>query len=85
MEGSYSVSEMKFEKGDVFVYYTDGVTEATNSKLELYGKERLTTIIEANLNFGAKEILEAIAKDVRKFEPKAGQHDDITLVVVKII
>ena len=85
IEGGYSVNKINFEKGDVFIYYTDGVTEAANSKLEFYGKERLTAVVEANFNLSAKEILEAIAKDVRKFEPKTKQHDDITVIVVKII
>jgi CHASE2 domain-containing sensor protein len=84
MEGSYSGKSLSFKQGDVFIYYTDGVTEAANAKLELYGNDRLIKVVTANQGFSAKEILEAISKDIRKFEPKARQHDDITLVVVKV-
>lgn len=86
IESSYSGGSLNFRKGDIFVYYTDGVTEAKSSKLELYGKERLIAVLEeANQGLSAKAILEAIAKEVRKFEPKARQHDDITLIVVKVV
>jgi CHASE2 domain-containing sensor protein len=85
MEGSYSGKSIDFKKGDTFIYYTDGVTEATNTKLELYGNDRLIAAVGANQGFSAKEILEAISKDIRKFEPKSRQHDDITLIVVKIV
>lgn len=84
MEGIYSSKTLNFKKGDIFIYYTDGVTEATNPKLELYGKERLIAAVTANQKLPAKEILEALSKDIRKFEPKTKQHDDITLIVVKV-
>ncbi|MDP2922518.1 MAG: SpoIIE family protein phosphatase [Candidatus Omnitrophota bacterium] len=85
MEGNYCSARLNFEKGDIFVYYTDGVTEAMNSKLELYGKDRFTKVVQDNHSLSAKEILEAIGKDIRKFEPRTHQHDDITLIVVKVI
>ena len=67
------------------MFYTDGVSEATNAKSEMYESERLASVVEKNRNSPAQDLLEAIRKDVRKFEPKSIQHDDITFIVVKIV
>ncbi|MDO8536138.1 MAG: PP2C family protein-serine/threonine phosphatase, partial [Candidatus Omnitrophota bacterium] len=74
----------KFDKDDVFVFYTDGITEAMDERSELYGKERLAALIESKKDLSPADLLSAIEKDVRSFEPKAKQHDDMTLIVIKI-
>lgn len=82
MNGDYSQKEIGFNKGDVFIFYTDGVTEAMNERREMYGKERLVAAAKKNRDKNALGILQAIEKDVRAFEPVASQHDDITLIVL---
>ncbi|MFA5271682.1 MAG: SpoIIE family protein phosphatase [Candidatus Omnitrophota bacterium] len=84
MDNSYSGGQIGFKKGDLFIFYTDGVTEATNAKEEMYGKEKLAMLAAANKDLAAQDILDRLAKDIRKFEPKTTQHDDITLIVIKI-
>ncbi|MDD5136262.1 MAG: SpoIIE family protein phosphatase [Candidatus Omnitrophica bacterium] len=84
MDGEYFEDKIEFEAGDVFIFYTDGVTEAMNSKSELYGKERLEKAVRSKSGLSSHEILKAIDEDVRRFEPKAKQHDDITVIVVKL-
>ena len=54
-------------------------------KREMYGKEALASVVEKNAHLPAESILAAIEKDVRRFEPKSTQHDDMTVIVVKII
>jgi CHASE2 domain-containing sensor protein len=84
MEGPYSGGHASFAKGDVFILYTDGVTEAMNHRRDLYGKERLSAVVLRSRDLSSKEILNAIARDVKKFESGAGQHDDMTIIVIKI-
>lgn len=84
MDGPYTGGEIKFGKGDTFIFYTDGITEAMNQKSDMYGKERLQAAAEKNRALSAEKLAAAIEKDVRKFEPKSQQHDDITIIVVKI-
>lgn len=84
IDGPYSSGTTSFSRGDTFVFYTDGVTEAMNAKADMYGSDRLLAIAEKNKLFSADKILEEIEKDVRCFEPKSSQHDDITIVVLKI-
>jgi len=85
IDSEYSGRDLKISRGDLFVFYTDGVTEAMNSKRELYGEERLVKVIKKCRALSSKEIIAAIEKDIRSFEPRSKQHDDITLVVIRII
>ncbi len=85
MDNEYSGRQAAFGKGDVFIFYTDGVTEAMNSRRQMYEKTRLLETAKRNRYKKSREILEAIEKDIRKFEPKSTQHDDITLIVAKIL
>jgi len=84
MEGEYSGNRINYSSGDIFVFYTDGITEAMNSRRDMYGKERLAEIVYRNGSLSPKELLSAIEKDVRRFEPKSTQHDDITIITLKI-
>jgi len=84
VEGEYSGDRINYSSGDIFVFYTDGVTEAMNSRRNMYGKERLAEVVYKNRDLEPKELLSAIEKDVRKFEPKSTQHDDITIITLKI-
>lgn len=85
MDGPYSAGEIVFSEGDIFIFFTDGVTEAMNERRELYGKERLVSIVGKKRGGTSQEILEAIDKDIKKFEPRSRQHDDITIIVVRIV
>jgi len=84
MEGPYGADRADFKKGDIFVFYTDGITEAMNSKSELYESKRLINVIESRDWASSAELIEAIEKDVRRFEPKSRQHDDMTVIVIRI-
>lgn len=84
LDSQYGSRKITFEKSDFFVLYTDGVTEAMNGKKELYGEDRLLSVIKKNTYAGSKELLDAIVKDIRSFEPITRQHDDMTIIVVKI-
>jgi len=85
IESSYSGGRINFGKGDIFIFYTDGVTEAMNTKGEMYGQDRLASVAVKNRSHSSRILLEAIEKDVRKFEPERKQHDDITIIVIKIV
>ena len=84
IESTYTGGQIHFSSHDIFVFYTDGITEAVNKRSQMYGEERLLSVVEKNRGCSAQDLLNAIEKDVRRFEPKQRQHDDITLVVIKI-
>lgn len=76
--------EEKLEPGKNFIFYTDGFTEAANKKDEEYGLDRLTEIAKLNYQNSSQEIMDKIIQDVQKFIGKAKQHDDMTMVIVKV-
>jgi sigma-B regulation protein RsbU (phosphoserine phosphatase) len=70
--------------GDTVILYTDGITEATNSKGELYGIEQLLAVVLANFNLPVIEIKDAIIADVHKHIGSIPLYDDITLLVFRL-
>jgi hypothetical protein len=70
--------------GDTLVFYTDGFTEAMNSVQEEYGEERFVKLISANRSMSAQELIDIMVKSVKEFSEDAPQHDDMTVVVIKI-
>ncbi len=80
---NYEESSVEFPAGDVFILYSDGVTEAMNFSEEEYGEERFESSIRKNLHLPAEEIIKEIFKDVEIFTKGAPQSDDITMVIVK--
>ncbi len=81
----YQEGEVKLDDGDVLVLFTDGVSEAMNSKGEEFGENRLEEIIKENLNESAEVILKIIVDAVKEFSINTTQSDDITLVIVKAV
>jgi hypothetical protein len=71
--------------GDVLVFYTDGITEAMNVREEEYGEERLMKCIADNSHLPSKEMVDQITADVNRFAGAQPQHDDITLVVMRVL
>lgn len=70
--------------GDVFVFYTDGISEAMNKRKEEFGDERLAASVAKHGPGSAEQILEGIFGDVAQWAGKQGAHDDRTLVAVKV-
>jgi sigma-B regulation protein RsbU (phosphoserine phosphatase) len=82
---SKSIQEMrvKFQPGDLFVFYTDGFPEATNRSQEEFGEERLRKTVDKYSQGTASEIMEGVFAEMKEFTGKTKQHDDMTIVVVK--
>jgi serine phosphatase RsbU (regulator of sigma subunit) len=80
MEGyPYEIVKYTLNPGETVVIYTDGVSEAMNSKEELYGMERLNEIVSHNSS-DPEELGIVIREDVRKHAGGFPQNDDITLM-----
>ena len=77
-------SEEKLESGKTFIFYTDGFTEAVNRKGDEYGLDRMVEIVKSWNYSTALEIQDKMIADVNKFIGKAQQHDDMTMVILKI-
>lgn len=81
----YRKYSTKLENHEGLVLYTDGVTEAVNPKMELYGDDRLLDTMKGLVgSHDSSEILENIKKSVYAFADGAEQADDITLLAFKL-
>lgn len=81
-EAEYKQSQIHLKKGDTILLYTDGVTEATSVKKELYGEKRLRRAAGVLFPLTPKELLGRIWEDVDRFQRDAEQFDDITMLAV---
>ena len=81
----YEAEHIDLEPGTRLVAYTDGVTEAENDRLELYGEERLmeaVTHLEADMD--EKTVVQRIYQSVKSFTAGHPQSDDITIMSVRV-
>lgn len=76
--GDYSEAQVQLPPGSRLLFYSDGITEATNPEEDEYGADRLEK------HFRQSEAsAESILEDVRTFANGAGLHDDATVILVK--
>jgi sigma-B regulation protein RsbU (phosphoserine phosphatase) len=71
--------------GDVLVFYTDGVVEATNAAGDLFGYERLLDVVSSVQDKSATDIKLAIIEAVNHYAESGSVSDDLTLVVIKCL
>ena len=86
MEGiDYVSQETTLERGDKLLLYTDGVTEALNESVEMYGEEHLMDLlnhIDIDSNTPPQKLIECIHEDLKEYVGTAEQSDDITMLAL---
>lgn len=80
----YVSDSIKLQKGDSLVLFTDGITEAMNTKWEEYSDERLEELVIKISDLSSENILDTIRKSVDEYTIGAEQSDDITSLVIKV-
>lgn len=83
--GEQKGESIQLNQGDAVIFYTDGITEAHDMEFRLFGEKKLIQIIEKEGWRGSSELVEHILQQLNQFVGKAPQHDDITLLIMKII
>ena len=74
---------INLQRGDICVFYTDGITESRNAEMEEYGYERLMQIANKCTDCSVDEMKEQILSSVRTFIGQGTYNDDVTLIVMK--
>jgi sigma-B regulation protein RsbU (phosphoserine phosphatase) len=72
------------ERGDILLLYTDGIIEAQNEAEELFGTERLCSLIAEHREKPPEDIIDAVMQEVAQFAGSEGVQDDISMVIMKI-
>jgi serine phosphatase RsbU (regulator of sigma subunit) len=80
-----STQTVDLKKGDWFIFYTDGFTESMNADQEEFGEQRLIDCIIENQQHKAQSMNENILQGIKDFSGKAIQHDDMTIVSIKVL
>jgi serine phosphatase RsbU (regulator of sigma subunit) len=83
-EVQFEATQFQLAKGDILVAYTDGITEAANPTGQLWGVERLESVLRSCSRMAPGEIVERVLAEVSDFANYEPQRDDVTLVVMKV-
>lgn len=80
----YQDKELPVSPGDILIAYTDGLIEAPGGRGSQYSKSRLLKVVSKHIHRSAREIANCVKTDLIEFSEGSHQHDDQTLMVIKI-
>jgi sigma-B regulation protein RsbU (phosphoserine phosphatase) len=83
-DATYEEWSVKLNSGDVLLFYSDGITEASNREGKFFGGERLKSLLTANVHLSSSELADRILEEVREHTQGGAITDDRTLVVMKV-
>jgi serine phosphatase RsbU (regulator of sigma subunit) len=80
----YREQMLQLLSGDVFVAFTDGISEAMNAAEDEWGEDRMIAEAQAHADLNAEALLKRLFHAADAFAASAPQHDDMTLVVLRL-
>ncbi len=84
-ENSLVEEKVTFRSGQIFAFFSDGITEAMNERNDLFGEEKLSELLRNKSNTTSTELMNEIWDSITLFRGNAEQSDDMTMVLVKVI
>jgi len=81
--GHFPVEKVRLGAGDSLVLYTDGLSEARNTRDAEYGIGRLTDLVGQRHALAPKALVDACLEDVKMFSSGAARGDDLTVMVLR--
>lgn len=72
------------QPGDLYVFFTDGISEAMNGADDCFGEVRLGRLIEDHANLSSEDLRARVLREVTAFVDGAPQHDDMTMILLKV-
>ncbi len=75
---------IRLHPGDVYMFFTDGLSEAMNAQDDCFGDERLGHLVEDHAALPVTELRERVLREITAFVGDAPQHDDMTMILLKI-
>lgn len=78
----YHSHSIKIEKNELLLMFTDGVTEATSPENELFGEDRLISLMQTNIEKSVSEVVHILKDNLNDFQ-KDNQFDDITYLILR--
>lgn len=81
---NYEEFNISTRPGDSIVFFSDGIVDAQNPKGEMFGTERLISVVRKNQRKSAANLADTIIAEVSKFQAGAEHFDDETVVVLRV-
>ena len=78
----FKEESIKFNEGDIFFTYTDGLNESINKAKEEFGYERILSTLKEGKDLSKEEIINLMNTKLKEFVDKEEQFDDITMLLV---
>ena len=75
--------ESELARGDLLLFYTDGVVEVEAGGDKQFGVERLQAVVQQSLDLTASEIIDKLIRATREFSGSENYRDDFTLVIMR--
>ena len=82
-ETKYHEYTIDFKPGDKLFIYTDGITEATNADMKMFGNERLLTALNQSEDTSVKGLITNVRAAIGDFVKDAEQFDDLTMLCLE--
>ncbi len=79
----YSAHSFLLYPGDSIFVYTDGVPETVNAQDELFGEERMLSLLNGSKDADMKSLLSSVRKGIDEFAAQPVAYDDITMIGFK--
>jgi serine phosphatase RsbU (regulator of sigma subunit) len=70
--------------GDMYCFFTDGISEAMNAQDDCFGESRLGRLVESHAHLRSDEVRERVLREISAFVGDAPQHDDMTMILLKV-
>jgi len=81
---SYQSASVTMQPGDMLICFTDGISEAMDMAEEEWSEERMLEAVGQTPNATADEVLREVFRAADEFTGQAPQHDDMTLLIVRV-
>jgi sigma-B regulation protein RsbU (phosphoserine phosphatase) len=79
---TYEELSVATKPGDAIVFVSDGILDAENEQEEMYGQDRISSLLCASRDLSAQEIADVILADVSRFQGSKDRFDDETIIVL---
>jgi sigma-B regulation protein RsbU (phosphoserine phosphatase) len=83
-DADYDEFTFRAKPGDLFVFFSDGILDASNKNEDLFGRERVEEIVAANPDASAEEVVKAIFRAVKEHVSGEEAFDDQTVVAIRV-
>jgi len=85
LDGSeYEQEEVQLQPGDAVLCFSDGISEATNAKSEMWDESEVEKIVRTCGKLTAQQIIDVLVEATDRFIGEAKQSDDMTVVAIRV-